>query len=61
MNSFNTPILEISRPLEMRRMEMLAALVLEALMVMFVARIGADWLSKQVSHFHGVVHDITLA
>jgi len=42
-------------------MEMLAALVLEALMVMFVARIGADWLSKQVSHFHGVVHDITLA
>ena len=71
MNSINTLILEISRPLEMRRMEMLvlevpgmkmlAALVLEAPMVMFLARIGADWLSKQVSHFHGVVHDITLA
>ena len=60
MNSINNPILEISRPLEMQKMEMLAALVLEAL-VMFLARIGADWLSKQVSHFHGVVHDITLA
>jgi len=73
MNSINTPKLEISRPLEMRRMEMLvlevpgmkmlAALVLEALMVMVLARIGADWLSnkQQVSRFHGVVHDITLA
>jgi len=47
MNSINTLILEISRPLEMRRMEMLAALVLEALMVMFLARIGADWLSNK--------------
>ena len=57
MNSFNTPILEISRPLEMRRMEMLvlevlgmkmlAALVLEAPMVMVLARIGADWLSNK--------------
>ena len=57
MNSINTPILEISRPLEMRRMEMLvlevpgmktlAALVLEAAMVMVLARIGADWLSNK--------------
>ena len=57
MNSINTPILEISRPLEMRRMEMLvlevpgmrmlAALVLEAPMVMVLARIGADWLSSK--------------
>ena len=57
MNSINTPKLEISRPLEMRRMEMLvlevpgmkklAALVLEAPMVMVLARIGADWLSNK--------------
>jgi len=57
MNSINTPILEISRPLEMRRMEMLvlevpgmkmlAALVLEAPMVMVLARIRADWLSNK--------------
>ena len=57
MNSINTPILEISRPLEMRRIEMLvlevpgmkklAALVLEAPMVMVLARIGADWLSSK--------------
>jgi len=57
MNSINTPILEISRPLEMRRMEMLvlevpgmkmlAALVLEAPMVMVLAKIGADWLSNK--------------
>jgi len=57
MNSINTPILEISRPLEMQRMEMLvlevpgmktlAALVLEAPMVMVLARIGADWLSNK--------------
>ena len=57
MNSINTPILEISRPLEMRRMEMLvlevpgmkmlAALVLGAPMVMVLARIGADWLSNK--------------
>ena len=57
MNNINTQILEISRPLEMRRMEMLvlevpgmkmlAALVLEAPMVMVLARIGADWLSNK--------------
>jgi len=57
MNNINTPILEISRPLEMRRMEMLvlevpgmkmlAALVLGAPMVMVLARIGADWLSNK--------------
>jgi hypothetical protein len=57
MNNINTPIHEISRPLEMRRMEMLvlevpgmkklAALVLEAPMVMVLARIGADWLSNK--------------
>jgi hypothetical protein len=56
MNSINTPILEISRPLEMRRMEMLVLEVpgmktgsagVEALMVMFLARIGADWLSNK--------------
>jgi len=57
MNSINTPILEISRPLEMRRMEMLVlevpgmkmleALVLEAPMVVVLARIGADWLSNK--------------
>jgi len=57
MNNINTPILEISRPLEMRRMEMLvlevpgmkmlAALVLEAPMVVVLARIGADWLSNK--------------
>jgi len=49
--------------LEVPGMKMLAALVLEALMVMVLARIGADWLSnkQQVSRFHGVVHDITLA
>ena len=74
MNSINTPILEIPRRLEMQRMEMLvlevpgmktlAALVLEAAMVMVLARIGEDWgglAQQQVSHFHGVVHDITLA
>ena len=57
MNSINTPILEIPRRLEMQRMEMLvlevpgmkmlAALVLEAPMVMVLARIGADWLSNK--------------
>ena len=57
MNSINTPKLEISRPLEMRRIEMLvlevpgmkklAALVLEAPMVMVLARIRADWLSNK--------------
>ena len=57
MNNINTQILEISRPLEMRRMEMLvlqvpgmkmlAALVLEAPMVVVLARIGADWLSNK--------------
>ena len=57
MNNINTPILEIFRPLEIRRMEMLvlqvpgmkmlAALVLEAPMVVVLARIGADWLSNK--------------
>jgi hypothetical protein len=57
MTSINTPIIEISRLLEMRRMEvlvlevpgmeMLAALVLEAPMVMVLARIGAHWLSNK--------------
>jgi len=57
MNSINTPILEIPRRLEMQRMEMLvlevpgmktlAALVLEAPMVMVLARIEADWLSNK--------------
>ena len=57
MTSINTPIIEISRLLEMRRMEvlvlevpgmeMLAALVLEAPMVMVLARIGAHWLCNK--------------
>ena len=50
--------------LEVPGMKTLAALVLEAAMVMVLARIGEDWgglAQQQVSHFHGVVHDITLA
>ena len=70
MNSINTPILETSRPLEMRRME--AGIGGTGNEDAGSAGVGSadgdgpseDWgglAQQQVSHFHGVVHDITLA